>query len=85
MGSSDLYEPVSATNSDLLADEKPQHLVNIQSFALGKFEVTQSEWNALMGTDPSLKNEYLRVKTFNKFNTSKLVFVPKSIIIGYGW
>ncbi len=32
-----------------------------------------------------LKNEYLRVKAFNKFKTSKLVFVPKSIIIGRGW
>lgn len=32
----------------------------------------------------SLKNEYLRVKAFNKFKTSKLVFVPKSIISGRG-
>jgi formylglycine-generating enzyme required for sulfatase activity len=55
MGSSDLGEPISSTNSDLRADENPQHLVNIQSFALGKFEVTQTEWNSLMGTDPSLK------------------------------
>jgi len=55
MGSSDLVEPISLANPDLLADEKPHHSVNIQSFALGKFEVTQSEWNALMGTDPSLK------------------------------
>ena len=55
LGSSDLGEPISSTNSDLLADEKPHHLVIIQSFALGKFEVTQSEWNSLMGTDPSLK------------------------------
>ena len=55
MGSSDLDEPISLANPDLLADEKPHHLVNIQSFALGKFEVTQTEWNSLMGTDPSLK------------------------------
>lgn len=55
MGSSDLGEPISSTNPELLADEKPNHLVNIQSFALGKFEVTQTEWNSLMGTDPSLK------------------------------
>ena len=55
MGSSALDEPISLANPDLPTDEKPQHLVNIQSFALGKFEVTQTEWNSLMGTDPSLK------------------------------
>ena len=55
MGSSAFDEPITLANPDLPADEKPQHLVNIQSFALGKFEVTQTEWNSLMGTDPSLK------------------------------
>ena len=32
----------------------------------------------------SLKNEYLWVKTFNKFKTSKFVFAPKIIITGRG-
>jgi len=36
------------------SDEKPRHSVNIKAFAIGKFEVTQSEWNSLMGSDPSL-------------------------------
>jgi len=36
-----------------LPDEKPQHLVSIQSFAIGKYEVTQEQWYAVMGNSPS--------------------------------
>ena len=54
MGSPDLVESTALENLFLQDDEKPQHLVNIQAFALGKFEVTQSEWHAVMGSDPSL-------------------------------
>jgi len=36
------------------ADEKPAHQVTISySFYLGKFEITQSQWRAVMGTNPS--------------------------------
>jgi len=35
------------------ADEQPQHSVSIRSFSLGKFEVTQEQWWAVMGTLPS--------------------------------
>ena len=35
------------------ADEKPQHRVQIQSFAIGKYEVTQEQWYAVMGYNPS--------------------------------
>ena len=34
-------------------DEKPQHRVQIQSFAIGKYEVTQEQWYAVMGNNPS--------------------------------
>ena len=34
-------------------NEKPQHRVNIQSFAIGKYEVTQEQWYAVMGNNPS--------------------------------
>ena len=35
-------------------DEGPQHRVRIsESFYLGKYEVTQSQWRAVMGSDPS--------------------------------
>ena len=36
-----------------LMNEKPQHLVNIQSFTLGKYTITQKQWVALMGSNPS--------------------------------
>jgi formylglycine-generating enzyme required for sulfatase activity len=35
------------------ADEKPVHRVTIKPFAIGKTEVTQAQWRAVMGTDPS--------------------------------
>ena len=36
------------------ADEAPRHKVNIsKSFYMGKFEVTQEQWNSLMCNNPS--------------------------------
>jgi formylglycine-generating enzyme required for sulfatase activity len=34
-------------------NEGPQHRVTLSSFYMGKYEVTQKEWQALMGTNPS--------------------------------
>ena len=35
-------------------DEKPRHRVNIDyTFAVGKYEVTRSEWQSVMGRNPS--------------------------------
>jgi len=46
------------------AIEKPQHRVQIQSFAIGKYEVTQEQWYAVMGDNPStLKGRTLPVET----------------------
>ena len=36
-----------------LPSEKPQHRVQVQSFAIGKYEVTQEQWYAFMGNNPS--------------------------------
>ena len=33
--------------------QEPAHDVAIEAFAIGKFEVTQGEWRALMGSNPS--------------------------------
>ena len=34
-------------------DEKPQHQVNLQEFYLGKYPVTQEQYQAIMGNNPS--------------------------------
>jgi formylglycine-generating enzyme required for sulfatase activity len=34
-------------------DERPPHQVNIQGFAMGKFEVTQGQWRMVLGSNPS--------------------------------
>ena len=49
-------DPFSNTKPVKIArdNEKPQHRVNIQSFAIGKYEVTQGQWYAVMGSNPSL-------------------------------
>ena len=34
-------------------DEQPRHLVKIKAFSIGKYEVTQGQWKAVMGSNPS--------------------------------
>ncbi len=34
-------------------DEKPAHTVKVNAFMLGKYEVTQGQWKAVMGENPS--------------------------------
>ena len=34
-------------------DEKPVHRVSIKAFRMGKYEVTQEQWQAVMGSNPS--------------------------------
>lgn len=34
--------------------EKPEHLVMVSSFYIGRFDVTQAEWDAIMGKDNNL-------------------------------
>ena len=52
--------PGSATMSDeerefdIGFEESPRHAVQIAAFALGTYEVTQREWQAVMGTNPSV-------------------------------
>jgi len=35
------------------SDEKPVHQVTVSSFYIGKYEVTQKEWQEVMGSNPS--------------------------------
>ena len=38
---------------DFWDNEKPTHQVTLSDFYIGKYEVTQAEWQAVMGTNPS--------------------------------
>ncbi len=39
--------------ADKNSDEKPPHPVTLRSFLMGKTEVTQGQWKAVMGSNPS--------------------------------
>ncbi|MGM9868598.1 MAG: formylglycine-generating enzyme family protein, partial [Sodaliphilus sp.] len=39
--------------SDVFSDEKPTHQVTLSSYYIGKTEVTQELWQAVMGSNPS--------------------------------
>ena len=40
-------------NEDSFKDEKPTHTVSLPSFYIGKYEVTQEEWEVIMDYNPS--------------------------------
>lgn len=43
----------SEQGKDAYDDERPAHQVTLSSFSIGKYEVTQEEWEAVMGNNPS--------------------------------
>ena len=43
----------SEQGSDAESDEKPTHRVTLSDYHIGKYEVTQEEWEAVMGSNPS--------------------------------
>ena len=43
----------SEQGSDAFGAEEPAHQVTLSSFSIGKYEVTQEEWQAVMGGNPS--------------------------------
>lgn len=56
--------------------EKPQHLVQIQAFAMGKYEVTQEQWHVVMGDNPSL-NKGRKLPVENISWNEAVLFVQK--------
>lgn len=54
-------EQQSDTYGGLYPNEKPTHQVTLSSFSIGKYEVTQEEWKAVMDNNPS----------YNKYNGAK--------------
>ncbi len=43
----------SEQSSDCSEDEKPAHKVTLSDFNISKYEVTQDEWQSVMGSNPS--------------------------------
>ena len=43
----------TSEQSDCDNDEKPQHQVTLNSFYIGKYEMTQEQWKEVMGHNPS--------------------------------
>jgi formylglycine-generating enzyme required for sulfatase activity len=58
----------STGDNDCTADEKPAHRVQItKAFEIGKYEVTQSQWQAVMGSNPStIKGDDRPVETVSR-------------------
>jgi formylglycine-generating enzyme required for sulfatase activity len=58
----------STGDNDCDVDEKPAHRVQItKPFEIGKYEVTQSQWQAVMGSNPStIKGDDRPVETVSK-------------------
>jgi formylglycine-generating enzyme required for sulfatase activity len=47
------FEMGCVSGIDCSDDEKPVHRVSLKSFKMGKYEVTQSQWEVVMGENPS--------------------------------
>jgi formylglycine-generating enzyme required for sulfatase activity len=43
----------TSEQSDCWDDEKPAHQVSLSSYSIGKYEVTQAQWEVVMDTNPS--------------------------------
>lgn len=58
----------STDDNNCGADEKPAHRVQItKAFEIGKYEVTQSQWQGVMGSNPStIKGDNRPVETVSK-------------------
>ena len=55
-------------------DEKPAHQVTLSSFYIGKYEVTQAEWEAVMGSNPScLKGANLPVESVSWYDCQEFI------------
>ena len=64
----------SEQGSDAESDDKPTHSVTLSDYYIGKFEVTQELWEAVMGSNPSYDggwtNEYGVGKNYPAYRVS---------------
>ena len=48
----------ASTQGDCGSDESPTHQVTLSAFYIGRYEVTQAQWTAKMGSNPSSHSGY---------------------------
>jgi formylglycine-generating enzyme required for sulfatase activity len=62
----------SETEVGRFEDEEPQHQVSITTFFIGKFPITQSQWQAIMKSEPShFKDDNLPVEQVSWYDAVK--------------
>jgi formylglycine-generating enzyme required for sulfatase activity len=65
---------------DCCDDEKPSHSVTVGEFSIGKYEVTQKLWEAVMGNNPShFKGDDLPVESVSWNDVQKFMSTLNSI------
>ncbi|WP_282782461.1 bifunctional serine/threonine-protein kinase/formylglycine-generating enzyme family protein [Phaeodactylibacter xiamenensis] len=52
-GSTFMMGCTSEQGDDCFDDEEPTHRIELGSYQIGKYEVTQAQWEAIMGSNPS--------------------------------
>jgi formylglycine-generating enzyme required for sulfatase activity len=71
---------MGSSASEAESYEKPTHHEVVESFMIGKTEVTQALWKAVMGTNPSqFKGDYLPVETVTWDDCQKFISRLKDI------
>ncbi|MBQ7951520.1 MAG: SUMF1/EgtB/PvdO family nonheme iron enzyme [Alistipes sp.] len=64
----------SEQGADAYDDEKPAHSVTLSDFYIGKYEVTQAQWRAVMGSNPSsFKGDNLPVENVSWNDIQKFI------------
>lgn len=59
---------------DAFEDEKPTHKVTLSTFSIGRYPITQDQWEAVMGNNPShFKGEKLPVESVSWFDCQEFV------------
>lgn len=57
-------EYIMGNTADVIVDVTQPHSVSLSSFHIGKYEITQKQWRAIMGTNPSV-NKNINVPVYN--------------------
>ncbi len=64
----------SEQGGDANSDEKPTHSVTLSDYYIGKYEVTQAQWRAVMGSNPSrFKGDNLPVERVSWNDIQKFI------------